>query len=307
MTNEDKVFMGEMFRQAMLKGRPAESSLIKYRQCVEHFFGVTGIKRIADLETEDLENFIIKMRKRKVSDSYIANIISAMRWLLFGYEKKYGRLNDIIPKEIIRPSVRRREVVYLSEEEVGKVLETIKSDLSKGPEIRRYRFYALIAMLVQTGARIGEVLSINIDDIDRENREVVVLGKGKKERTLFLTDDTLRHIDKYLSMRPDNHPALFTALNGRSRWQQTDVNRTFKRIRTAVGLKKKFSAHTLRHTFGTLLHEKGVPLNTIQYLMGHSSPVITMKYYIGATEKSKAKSALKDEYFDFTPKKALQN
>ena len=106
---------------------------------------------------------------------------------------------------------------------------------------------ACITFLLQTGARIGEALSINISDIDRLNKEVRVIGKGSKPRTLFLRDETLYWIDKYLSTRKDDERALFATQDGKSRWQQTDVGRSFRKYTQLSGIQKDFVIHTMRH------------------------------------------------------------
>lgn len=299
MQYEDKKLVEGFIRRANIAGFPGDSTLQKYKACIERFSIVMKVDKIADLRMVDFEEFVIKMKKRDVTNSYIGNVIAAMKWLLGRYQEQHGKVNGIVVDDIIKPRVARKEVEYLSTDEIKVLIKVIKSDNSKGPAIRKERFLTLIMVLLQTGGRIGEVLSINKTDIDRENGEVPIIGKAKKPRHLFLTSGAIKQIDHYLGMRTDNHEALFVALNGKSRWAQTDVNRTFARYRKLSGINKRFTNHTLRHTFATLLMDKGAAINTIQYLLGHANPVITMKFYIGIPEKKRAKGFMKDEYFDF--------
>lgn len=289
------------FRKAMITGELSDSSIIKYRDSIKKFFKV--IKKSFDkLTVEDFEDFTLQMRKNGASNSRIANVISAMKWVINKLQISGEMHRSLDLEKVKKPKISRKEVNYFSEQDIKRLIDAIKNDNSKGMEIRKYRFFALVIFLLQTGARIGEALSINITDIDRENLEVQIVGKGKKVRPLLLTQSTLDVLDQYLEMRTDSHEALFVALNGRSRWQQTDVGRSFRRYKKAAGIKKNFVIHTLRHTFATRHLLKHTPINTVQYLLGHSNLETTMKYYIGSVEKSQARQYIKDEYFEFIEK-----
>jgi site-specific recombinase XerD len=135
--------------------------------------------------------------------------------------------------------------------------------------------------------------------------EIPIMGKGHKPRSLFLSGDTLFWIDKYLSLRTDTTEYLFVTLNGQSKWQQTDVGRSFRRYREKSGIIKPFVLHTLRHTAATQLALKGVPMNEIQKILGHSRLETTIKYYIGAVEKDLAKKVMQDENYRYIPKEMV--
>ena len=297
----DKTILQEFIRKAEIIGRPSTSTLQKYEALIKRSFSVMGKRRISDLKAEDFENLIIKMRKREVTNSYIGNMIAAMMWFLARYIEKYGKISDIIVDQIKKPPLEKHEVVYLTEKEMLRLINCIQTDISKGLSVRKERFLTLIILMVETGARIGEALSINIQDINRESLEIPIIGKGKKQRTLIINEQVLGQIDKYISMRTDTSEALFVSLHSGSRWQQTDVNRTFDRYRKLSGISKKFTNHTLRHTFATHRLINGVSLPAVQYLLGHSKPETTLKFYIGSIEKDMAKEAVKDKFFDFIP------
>lgn len=294
--NDKKIIEG-LLQAADDDANLGASTIKKYQDSIERFLRVTGVERLRDLKLEDFKAFKDKMRSKGVTRSYIGNVIAAMKWVIAAYNEKVEKIPGIDIKAITKPKAEKRVVNYLTDEEVTRLYEGIRSDNSKGSEIRKERFLALTMFLLQTGARIGETLSINRGDIDRERMEIPIIGKAEKPRDLFVTPALLNQLDKYLSMRKDNHPALFVALNGESRWAQTDVNRTFIRYRKLSGLGKRFTNHTMRHTFATRLMGQKVPLNTIQFLLGHSSPVVTMKFYIGTEEKEKAKMVMGDAMF----------
>jgi len=288
----------ECFKRARITDEISNSTIIKYRYAARKFFAVIGNKNFDGLTLTDFDDFILKMKDNGAGNSRIANVISAIKWII-----RIGENNSIIKSnvdlvKIIKPKIPKREVEYLEDGEIRIFLDAIESDNSKGPEIRKFRMMALIVLLLQTGARIGETLSINILDIDRQNLEISVIGKGNKPRTLFLTKNTMLWIDKYLAARQDKNEALFVSLGGRSRWTQTDLGRSFRRYRKLSEIKKYFRIHSLRHTFATHYLMKGAGINVVQTALGHSDAVTTLKYYAGAVNKAKVKEMIKDEYFN---------
>lgn len=301
MNQDNFVKIEECFRRARITGELSDSSILKYQDSAKKFFSIIS-KKIEFLEIRDFEDFILAMRDGSASNSRISNVISAVKWITNNLQ-----INNMIKRtldldKIKKPKIDRKEVNYLTDFEISAFIDAIEGDCSKGPDIRKVRFLALALFLLQTGARIGEALSIKIDDIDRANKEIKIIGKGKKPRTLFLLDKTIKVLDKYLALRKDNSTSLFVALNGRSGWKQTDAGRSFRRYKNLSGIKKKFTIHTLRHSFATRLVLQGVPMPIVQHCLGHSNLETTMKYYIGAMEKNQAKPFFNEKYFDFMPK-----
>jgi integrase/recombinase XerD len=282
-----------------------DSSIVKYRDSIKNFLSTVGDKRLADLGNNDFALFVLKMKDSGASNSRISNVISAMKKLIEYLQKEKFIGMRINLSAIRKPKIERRTVNYLSEDEVALFLGAITRDIQKGEMIRKVRMMALAMLLLQTGARIGEALSIKIKDIDRMNMEIPIIGKGRKPRSLFLTQATLDWMDRYIAVRGSDHPALFLTLSGQSRWQQTDVGRSFRRYKNLSGIAKPIVLHTLRHTTATLLTLKGVPMNTIQHILGHERLETTIRYYIGATEKRMAKQVMQDQFYQFIPKESL--
>ncbi|MGA2403924.1 MAG: site-specific integrase [Syntrophobacteraceae bacterium] len=197
-----------------------------------------------------------------------------------------------------------QEINYLTETEVERFLSGVARDIEKRPTVKNVRFIALAVFLLQTGARIGEVLSIDIVDIDRANKEVRIIGKGSKPRTLFLRQETFHWIDRYLALRHDGQPALFASQDGTARWKQTDAGRSFRRYKKLSGIKKHFVIHTFRH-YATQYLMKGAGINVVQTALGHSDQVTTLKYYAAAVEKAKVREMINDKHFDFIPNSVL--
>lgn len=302
MKNDIIELAEDCFREAVLTDELSPASIKTYRRSIRNFCGVIGFTELADLGNEDFDRFIIRMKEKGTSNCRIANVIAAVKWLIARLKNRgivSARLNF---SDIKKPRVMKKETNYLTEKEIRMFLDCIQRDMNKRLTVKNIRFMAFVTFLLQTGARIGEVLSINIGDIDRENREVKVIGKGRKPRTLFLRGETLYWINRYLAIRKDNEKALFATQDGRSRWQQTDVGRSFRKYKKMSGIKKEFVIHTLRHTFATQYLMKGAGINVVQTALGHSDAVTTLKYYAASVEKAKVREMINDRHFDFIPK-----
>ncbi len=292
----------ECFRDARITDELCGASIKKYRSSIKRFGTASCCDKLEDLSNTDFDHFIMKMKERNVSNTSIANVIASMKWVITKLQAKGMTFNRLNLLTIKKPRARKKETNYLTEEEVALFISAIKRDMVKRETVLNTRLIALVTILLQTGARIGEVLSMNISDIDRHNKEVRVIGKGKKPRTLFLRDETLYWVDKYLSIRRDDEEALFATQDGKSRWKQTDAGRSFRRYKKLSGIRKKFVIHTFRHTFATQYLMKGAGINVVQTALGHSDAVTTLKYYAAAVEKSKVREMINDSHFDFIPK-----
>lgn len=292
----------DCFRDASIADELCATSVIKYRGSIKVFADIVDCRNLEDLSNSDFDYFILKMKEKRVSNTRIANVISSLKWVLTKLERKGMVFNRLNLLTVRKPRIIKKETNYLTEKEIEQLINCIKQDMVKKETVINLRFMACITFLLQTGARIGEALSINISDIDRLNKEVRIIGKGRKPRTLFLRDETLFWIDKYLLTRKDDEKALFATQDGKSRWKQTDAGRSFRKYKKMSGIKKDFVIHTFRHTFATQYLMKGAGINVVQTALGHSEAVTTLKYYAAAVEKSKVREMINDKHFDFIPK-----
>ncbi|WP_235887834.1 tyrosine-type recombinase/integrase [Neobacillus paridis] len=132
---------------------------------------------------------------------------------------------------------------------------------------------ALLEVTYASGCRLDEIHKMNIADIDFINFSAKVIGKGNKERTVFFSLKAIHHLKKYLKTRNDNCEALFVTEKGEyKRLSRRGIEREFSKIVKNSQIKKNVSFHSLRHTYCTLMIERGADLRTVQELMGHSSP-----------------------------------
>ena len=143
-------------------------------------------------------------------------------------------------------------------------------------------------LLYSTAGRIGEVVSINREDVDFPNREIVIYGqKGKKERKVYLTEGCIYHLKKYLASRTDDNPALLVVdRKPYSRLQREAIQTMLRKLGTEAGIHAH--PHKFRRTLLTDAGTRGVPLQEIQAYAGHAKPDTTMLYVSVKDETVKA-------------------
>jgi len=262
----------------------SSQTITKYRDSIRCFTREVEDKEIKSINARDFLNLKKNMMRRGLSSSRIASVIFAMRSFL-SYCKDFHQI-PILDFDLARPPKRsRKEVVYLTSDEVKRFISTI--DLNVWQE---FRLRVLVEVLLGTGMRIGEAISLNRNNIDWERKEAKISGKGNKERRVFFTDRSLYWIQRYLEQRKDNHEAIFVTKDPVNRLNRDDVWRFFDRHRRMARIEKKLTPHILRHTVATNLVFNGCPLVHVKEILGHERIDTTIKYYLGI-DKEKAKEA----------------
>lgn len=177
---------------------------------------------------------------------------------------------------IVKSPVRRIHKV--------KTCKTVKETYSdEALEIMRdnaecVRDLAIIDMLASTGIRVGELVKLNKTDIDFQNRECVVLGKGNKQRKVYFDARTKIHLKKYLDSRRDDNEALFVSLQKPyNRLQISGVEIRMRELGKKLNL-NKVHPHKFRRTLATMAIDKGMPIEQVQQLLGHQSVDTTLQY-----------------------------
>ena len=142
------------------------------------------------------------------------------------------------------------------------------------------RDLAMIDLLYSTGIRVGELVNLNIDDVDFEERECVVFGKGDKERKVYFDAKAKIHLSKYLESRHDENPALFVTLDSPyDRLKISGVEIRLRLLGRALSL-ERIHPHKFRRTMATRAIDKGMPIEQVQKILGHSQIDTTMQYAI---------------------------
>ena len=140
------------------------------------------------------------------------------------------------------------------------------------------RDIAMIDLLASTGIRVGELVKINREDIDFQERQCVVFGKGNKEREVYFNARTKIHLKRYLDERTDNNPALFVSLSSPyTRLTISGVESRLRQIGKRVNI-HKVHPHKFRRTLATMAIDKGMPIEQVQKLLGHVKIDTTLHY-----------------------------
>jgi integrase/recombinase XerD len=144
----------------------------------------------------------------------------------------------------------------------------------------------LIEVLLTTGLRISEGLSLDRGPFEAGETEVDIIGKGGKRRTVFFPEATVGWIERFLRFRADDFPAVFVTTGVPRRWDRNDLSKYFKDLKWRAGIDKKLTPHILRHTYCTNLRDNGTDITLIKELAGHQDIETTAKYYLGISKQS---------------------
>jgi integrase/recombinase XerD len=266
-------------------------TIIKYRDSLRCLMRDIGDKPVEAYEIQEFVRLKKLMMDRGLSAARISSVVYAMRSFLM-YCRNFLELDTLQPKQIRPPKRARREVVFLTKDEIDALLSSINIKNRNG-----LRFRTLVEVLLGSGMRIGEALSLNRKSINWEKREAKIIGKGNKERTVFFTQRSLDWVRKYLEVREDAHEALFVTKAPCARLNRDDIWRFFDRHRKLAKIQKKLTPHILRHTVATNLVFNGCPIVHVKEILGHERLDTTCRYYLGV-DKEQAKKAHK-QFLDF--------
>lgn len=267
--------------------RFAQSSIVSYRSRLKCFVRDVGDIVIEELTMEHIFRLKQILHQRDNSEVFIGVALACIKGLLNYCKTQLSIPLRINPSDITIPKRPRREVVFLTSEEIQRFRDSI--DIKP---IYGLRFRTLVEVLLASGMRISEALSLNRNSIDFTRREARVIGKGNKERVVFFNEEAISWIRQYLDRRTDKHEALFiTTGEDPRRLRNQDLTRYFKRQRLIAGINKKVTPHLLRHCFASHLVFNACPFSEIKTLMGHERLDTTIRYYVGLTDKEKAKQA----------------
>lgn len=215
------------------------------------------------------------------SKKSVARKISSCR-AFFRYIFREGKIKLNPFEHILSPKLGKRLPSFLYPEEVIKLLNAVNLKLKNGA-----RDLAILELIYASGMRVGEVAKLRTDNIDLESGEVLVQGKGDRERIVLIGSHAISSIKKYLETRPAEDKTLFLGRTG-SRLTSRSMERMIRKYALKAGLAKRVTPHTLRHSFATHLLNGGADLKIVQELLGHSSLSTTQIYTHLTKEKLKS-------------------
>lgn len=229
---------------------------------------------IKELSLEDLYYFMEYCEvQRGNSASARARKVATLK-SFFKYLKGKRRLIEENPaEELESPKIGRRKPIYLNMEEAQTFLKAIDE------QYYSTRDYCMMVFFLNLGIRVSELCSLNVDSI--HGRQLTVIGKGNKERTVYLNDACVAALERYTEERHtykgEGPEPLFVSQKG-TRFARQTVAKMVKKINGQSIQKDKLTPHKLRHTSATMMYKAGADIRSLQHILGHSSVATTQIY-----------------------------
>lgn len=264
ITNEDAL---KLFVDAKRIEGCSERSIGYYNTTLKALFkSIT--KNYLVIETEDLRKYLAdysqNSKASKITVDNVRRVISTFfSWL---------ESENYIMKSPTRRIHKIKVGKVVKETYSDEMIELIRQNVSS------HRDLTIIDFLISTGVRVGELVKLNITDLNLEAKECVVVGKGNKQRKVYFDARTKIEIQQYLSSRSDDSKALFVSLSKPfKRLQISGVETVLKKIGKKVGL-GRVHPHKFRRTLATKAIDKGMPIEQVQKMLGHAKIDTTLEY-----------------------------
>ena len=254
----------------------SESTLSLYRYNIERFMMFANVKT-RDVTTHHIREYLAHEQNRGLSDTTVNNLRSILNsyfsWL---DQEKLITSNPVKSIGVIKCQKKVRESI--SDADMERLKRSCKN----------LRDIAILNLLASTGCRISEITNLNRNDVDLENMECTVLGKGNKERTVYLNEVAAMTLKEYLAKRKDRYPALFIGKR-KNRLHPNGVREMLKQLAERSGV-TNIHPHRFRRTLITNLLNRGMPIQEVAIVVGHDKIDTTMRYF------SSSKARIKNSY-----------
>lgn len=252
---------------------------LKYYLATIEAMSVVLNKDVRIIQTEDLRQYLTDYQTQNGSSKVTIDNIRRILSSFFSWLED----EDYIIKSPVRRIHKVKTVSNIKETYTDEELELMRDNCEE------LRDLAIVDMLASTGMRIGEMVLLNRDDLNFNERECIVLGKGSKERIVYFDARTKLHLQEYLKSREDNEPALFVTL--KAPYKRIQIGGIENRLRE-LGKNLKIGRvhpHKFRRTLATMAIDKGMPIEQLQRLLGHQRIDTTLQYAM--VKQSNVKSA----------------
>jgi integrase/recombinase XerC len=264
-------------------------TLRSYRSDLLEFVRQAGRGDLADwlpgVDARTVRGHLVRLHARGLDAATIGRKLAALRsW--FRFLVRRGVLERNVAREVRGPRLPRKLVSFLPVDEAAALM-----DAKRPPGAAPARDLAVLELLYATGLRVSELAGLDLDDLDRAEQTVRVLGKGRKERIVPYGSRAAEALARHLAGRGADSGPLFANRRG-GRLTVRSIHSIVRRSAAACGIVRRVSPHTLRHTFATHLLDGGADLRMIQELLGHSRLSTTQRYtHVGADQLMRAYDA----------------
>ena len=257
----------ELFLAAKRIEGCSEKSLKYYKTTIDMMIATVG-KSVKHIETDDIRRYLTKYQEKKKSSKVTIDNIRRILSSFFSWLED----EDYILKSPVRRIHKVKIGTNIKETYSDEALELMRDNCTEPRDL------AMIDMLASTGMRVGEMVLLNINDIDFNERECIVFGKGNKERVVYFDARTKIHLQNYLNSRTDDNPALFVSLKApHERLKIGGIETRLREFGKQLGL-HKVHPHKFRRTLATMAIDKGMPIEQLQQLLGHRKIDTTVQY-----------------------------
>ena len=241
---------------------------IKYYKEIIDKFNDSFDKSIKKITTEEIRNYLSNYKEMSTCGSTTIDNIRRVLSSFFSWLED----EDYIIKSPIRRIHRIKTPTTVKEVLTDENLEKLRD------ECENIRDLSLIELLISTGMRVGELVNLNISNLNFEDRSCIVLGKGNKEREVYFDAKTKLHLKEYISKRNDTNDALFVSLREpHQRLSISGIELIVRNLGVNTNI-NKVHPHKFRRTLATMAIDKGMPVEQVQKLLGHVKIETTMHY-----------------------------
>jgi integrase/recombinase XerD len=258
----------------------SENTISAYRNDLTQFFEfiTQGVQTWQEVDKIKLVEYIKLLRKRKYASSTVARKVAAVK-SFFHFLLDQDFLEDDPTATLDSPKVKKRLPRILSPDDI----ESLLNQPSRSRDAKSLRDKAFLELLYASGMRVSELVSLDVSDIELEQRVVLCSGKANKQRSLPLSDRAVPHVQLYLErgrpslLKDPEEGALFLNHRGQ-RLTRQGLWLIIKGYVQTAGLDGNVTPHTLRHSFATHLISRGAELRDVQKLLGHANISTTQIY-----------------------------
>jgi integrase/recombinase XerC len=268
------------FEYLKFEKRCSTHTVVAYEGDLKQFFSfieATGVQTLADVNPKTIRAYIVFLHHHGIGPRSIHRKISSIN-TFFKHLQRQGAVDSNPAQHVVLPKTPKKLPSFLREKE----METLLDHVDFGADFEGVRNKLIIELFYGTGMRLSEMVELRIRDIDLSQKMVKVLGKRNKERLIPLTNESVLLLHTYNKVKEDTFgaefsPWLLLTNKGDQIYHKLIYRVVNSSLQLVTTLKKK-SPHILRHTYATVLLNRGADLNAIKELLGHSSLNATSIY-----------------------------
>ncbi len=270
----------------------SDRTLRAYQSDLSQFHNHMTETKMVEITPKELESYLDKLGTGPYRDTSIRRKVAALK-VFFRYLEEQGIVNESPARMLkIKRPVENRVPTILSAREIRALLEAPKQQIVDMTSVRdqspggRNRYFCairdnmILELLLSTGIRIGELVALNVSDVDHDKQQVQITGRATRGRLVALNTDVVATMGTYLELRGERrleNEALFVGRSG-TRLTIYSIENIFKKHVRLAEIKRHITPHSLRHTMAAMLVSSGTDIHQVQEILGHASILSTQVY-----------------------------